>query len=86
MQPLAEPAEMEELRGMIENYVRYTNSENGKRILAYWDIFSAKFIRVIPKAYLKINDRIDKLQQSGMARGDAEMAAFEESKMAGTGK
>ena len=86
MQPLAEPAEMEELRGMIENYVRYTNSANGKRILAYWDIFSAKFIRVIPKAYLKINDRIDKLQQSGMARGDAEMAAFEESKMAGTGK
>lgn len=86
MQALAEPAEKEELRKMIEKHVYYTNSGNGKRILAHWDIFSAKFIRVIPKAYLKINDRIDKLQQSGMARFDAEMAAFEESKMAGTGK
>lgn len=86
MQQLAEPADLEELRGMIQKYVDYTNSVNGKRILAHWEIFSAKFVRVIPKAYLKINDRINKLQQSGMAKVDAEMAAFEESKMAGAGK
>lgn len=86
MQQLAEPADLEELRGMIQEYVGYTNSVNGKRILAHWEIFSAKFVRVIPKAYLKINDRINKLQQSGMAKFDAEMAAFEESKMAGAGK
>lgn len=86
MQPLAEPAEREELRKMLEKHVQYTNSANGKRILAFWEIFSEKFVRVIPKAYLKINDRIDKLEKSGMARFDAEMAAFEESKMAGTEK
>ena len=86
MQPMGEPAEIEELRSMIEKYVRYTNSANGKRILAHWNIFAAKFVRVIPKAYLQINERINKLQKSGMARFDAEMAAFEESKMAGTGK
>lgn len=86
MQPMGEPAEIDELRHMIEKYVHYTNSANGKRILAHWDIFSAKFVRVIPKAYLQINERIDKLQKGGMARFDAEMAAFEESKLAGTGK
>ncbi|WP_084243906.1 glutamate synthase large subunit [Planomicrobium okeanokoites] len=81
LQPLAEPQEIEELREMIDRHFRYTGSLNAKRILEHWEIFSAKFIRVIPKAYLQINDRISKLQNSGMTKFDAEMAAFEESKM-----
>ena len=81
LQPLAEPQEIEELRKMIDSHFHYTGSLNAKRILEHWEIFSAKFIRVIPKAYLQINDRISKLQNSGMTKFDAEMAAFEESKM-----
>jgi glutamate synthase (NADPH/NADH) large chain len=86
MQPLADPSEIAELKEMVENHVRYTGSLNAKRVLDHWDIISAKFIRVIPKAYLKINERISKLQDSGMGKFDAEMAAFEESKMASAGK
>ena len=86
MQPLADPVEIAELKEMVENHVRYTGSLNGKRVLDHWEILSAKFVRVIPKAYLKINERISKLQESGMAKFDAEMAAFEESKMASAGK
>ncbi|RAZ69242.1 glutamate synthase large subunit [Planococcus maitriensis] len=86
MQPLADPVEIAELKEMVENHVRYTGSLNGKRVLDHWEILSAKFVRVIPKAYLKINERISKLQDSGMAKFDAEMAAFEESKMASAGK
>ncbi|MGK7376808.1 glutamate synthase large subunit [Planococcus sp. 1R117A] len=86
LQPMADPAEIEELREMITKHVDYTKSKNGKRLLANWDIYSAKFVRVIPKAYLKINERISNLQNSGMSKFDAEMAAFEESKMAGAGK
>ncbi|MGX7594646.1 glutamate synthase large subunit [Planococcus plakortidis] len=86
MQPLADPVEIAELKEMIENHVRYTGSLNGKRVLDHWEILSAKFVRVIPKAYLKINERISKLQDSGMAKFDAEMSAFEESKMASAGK
>ncbi len=81
LQPLAEPQEIKELRKMIEQHSKYTGSANAKRILEHWEIFSAKFVRVIPKAYLKINDRISKLQAGGMTKFDAEMAAFEESKM-----
>lgn len=86
MQPLADLVEIAELKEMVENHVRYTGSLNGKRVLDHWEILSAKFVRVIPKAYLKINERISKLQDSGMAKFDAEMAAFEESKMASAGK
>lgn len=81
LQPLAEPQEIEHLRSMIESHHSYTGSLNAKRILEHWGIFSGKFVRVIPKAYLKINDRISNLQNSGMTKFDAEMAAFEESKM-----
>ncbi|MFP3324401.1 glutamate synthase large subunit [Planococcus sp. SIMBA_160] len=86
MQPLADPVEIAELKELIEKHVRYTGSLNGKRVLTHWEILSAKFVRVIPKAYLKINERISKLQDGGMAKFDAEMAAFEESKMANAGK
>ncbi|HSI66321.1 MAG TPA: glutamate synthase large subunit [Planococcus sp. (in: firmicutes)] len=86
LQALAEPADLQELKSMIEKHVQYTNSANGKRILTHWEIYSAKFVRVIPKAYLKINERISKLQESGMEKSEAQMAAFEESKLAGAGK
>lgn len=86
MQPLADPVEIAELKELIEKHVHYTGSLNGKRVLTHWEILSAKFVRVIPKAYLKINERISKLQDGGMAKFDAEMAAFEESKMANAGK
>ncbi|MGI2328045.1 glutamate synthase large subunit [Planococcus sp. YIM B11945] len=86
LQELAEPAEIEDLRLMLEKHEAYTGSANAKRLLAHWDIFASKFIRVIPKAYLKINERISQLQSGGMSKFDAEMAAFEESKMAGAGK
>ncbi|WP_195914052.1 glutamate synthase large subunit [Planomicrobium sp. YIM 101495] len=86
VQPLAELTEIEELKEMIQKYVDYTGSRNGQRILAHWEIFSGKFVRVIPKAYLQINSRINALQEGGMAKAAAEMAAFEESKMANAGK
>ncbi|ANU09761.1 glutamate synthase large subunit [Planococcus antarcticus DSM 14505] len=86
LQPLADPAEIEELREMVQKHVHYTSSAKGTRLLANWDIYTAKFVRVIPKAYLQINERINKLQNSGMAKSEAEMAAFEESKMASAGK
>ncbi|TAA73483.1 glutamate synthase large subunit [Planococcus salinarum] len=81
LQPMADPHEIEELRSMIKSHYSYTGSLNAQRILEHWDIFSGKFVRVIPKAYLQINERIDKLLDSGMTKSDAEMAAFEESKM-----
>ncbi len=38
----------------------------------------SKFVRVIPKSYLKMRERISELENSGLEKFDAEMAAFEE--------
>ncbi|MBH9966923.1 glutamate synthase large subunit [[Bacillus] enclensis] len=79
LQPLFDPEETKEVYDLIQNYVDYTNSANGKKILANWDAYVSKFVRVIPKSYLKMKERISELEDSGLEKFDAEMTAFEES-------
>lgn len=79
IQPIENPEELKDVYNMIEQHVAYTNSGHGKRILTYWEKYSSQFVRVIPKSYLKINDRIKALQDSGLTKFDAQMTAFDES-------
>ncbi|MGR3763223.1 glutamate synthase large subunit [Rossellomorea sp. NS-SX7] len=79
LQPLFDPEETKEVYDLIQNYVNYTNSANGKKILANWDAYVSKFVRVIPKSYLKMKERISELEDSGLEKYEAEMTAFEES-------
>jgi len=46
-----EPADQEELRGMIENHVKYTGSTRGKYILDNWKACLPYFIKVFPMDY-----------------------------------
>ncbi|PPA69271.1 glutamate synthase large subunit [Jeotgalibacillus proteolyticus] len=80
IEPIENSVELNEVYQMIEKHVAYTNSQHGKRILTYWDKYAPLFVRVIPKSYLKINDRIKTLQDGGLSKFEAEMTAFEESK------
>ncbi|KIL53023.1 glutamate synthase large subunit [Jeotgalibacillus campisalis] len=79
IEPLDNKEELDDVYKMIEKHVNYTNSAHGKRILTYWEKYSPQFVRVIPKSYLKINNRITELRESGLSKFDAEMTAFEES-------
>lgn len=54
LDPMDDPSECEEVKGMIENYVRYTGSKEAKRLLENWDDAKAKFIKVIPIDYKRI--------------------------------
>ncbi|WP_064094002.1 glutamate synthase large subunit [Rossellomorea aquimaris] len=78
IQPLFDPEETKEVYDMIQQYVEYTQSANGKKILSNWDAYLSKFVRVIPKSYLKMRERISELENSGLEKFDAEMKAFEE--------
>lgn len=80
VQPIEDEEELNSVYAMIEKHVEYTNSGLGKRILNYWEKYSSQFVRVIPKSYLTINNRIKVLQESGLTVFDAQMTAFEESK------
>ncbi|MBP1949072.1 glutamate synthase large subunit [Virgibacillus litoralis] len=78
--PLTNQSEINDIREMIERHILYTGSKHAKRILAYWEIYAGRFVRVIPKSYIKIQNRIQELKNSGLTKFDAEMKAFEESK------
>jgi len=79
IQPIENKEELHDVYTMIERHVDYTNSGHAKRILTYWEKYSSQFVRVIPKSYLKINDRIKALEETGLTKFDAQMTAFEES-------
>ncbi len=48
-----------ELKGLIENHVRYTNSKLGKRILTDWEDYLSKFVKVMPIEYKAALKRIE---------------------------
>ncbi|MNG24630.1 Glutamate synthase [NADPH] large chain [compost metagenome] len=51
-------------------------------MLDSWEEMSRKFIRIIPKDYLEMQERIKYLQETGVSRHKAALLAFEESKKA----
>jgi len=46
LETVEDPAEAEELRGYIEDHVKYTDSAVGKRVLADWDNSLKQFVKV----------------------------------------
>ena len=42
------------VKRMLENHVAYTNSSQGKRILAQWQEIIPKFVKVMPAAYAEV--------------------------------
>ncbi len=44
----------DEIRGLIENYVKYTGSKEANDILEDWESAKAKFIKVMPRDYKRV--------------------------------
>ena len=51
LEAVTEPADVAELRALVEEHGRVTGSSRAKRILATWDVQLAKFIKVMPRDY-----------------------------------
>ena len=66
------------LRSLIEEHIRYTGSPLAKKIIADFDGYLPKFKKVIPIAYKKMTGLIAKYRACGMETEEAQTAAFEE--------
>jgi glutamate synthase (NADPH/NADH) large chain len=44
------------VRRLIENHRGYTGSARAAQILADWDVYSSRFIKVMPHAYAQVLD------------------------------
>ncbi|ATW28798.1 glutamate synthase subunit alpha [Candidatus Formimonas warabiya] len=55
-----EPLTQEDLRfvkNLVENHVRFTNSQKGKKILDHWQAYMGKFVRIISPQYREITEK-----------------------------
>jgi len=78
LEKVEDPEEITDLKGMIERHARYTGSQKASKILADWDQYLPKFVKVMPKDYQRIITAIKRFKASGLSDEEALMAAFEE--------
>ncbi|MCB0084383.1 MAG: hypothetical protein KDE47_25760, partial [Caldilineaceae bacterium] len=74
---LTDADEVAEVKQMIEKHAEYTNSAVAKQVLADWDGYIGKFVKVIPKDYKRMLEAFARVQAEGLSGDDAAMAAFE---------
>jgi glutamate synthase (ferredoxin) len=67
-----------ELKRLLERHAELTRSLRARDILARWEAFAPKFIKVLPKDYARVLTALKKVKESGLAGEEAVMAAFEE--------
>ncbi len=78
LEPLTKPAEIAEVRALIEKHGKLTGSDRAWAILAGWSTYESKFVRVLPKDYQRMLACIERAQGQGFTGEEAVMAAFEE--------
>ena len=68
--------DVQELKGMIQEHVAYTNSEVGKKILDNFKEYLPKFKKIIPEDYEKMMSTIIQMEEKGLSREKAMIEAF----------
>ncbi|HPU56545.1 MAG TPA: glutamate synthase subunit alpha, partial [Verrucomicrobiota bacterium] len=77
LKKLEEPDEVEMIWKMIQRHQTYTRSERAAKILASWDAFVPKFVKVLPNDYARVLEQLKKVEEQGLSGDEAIMAAFE---------
>ena len=75
---VTKPAELAELRALIEKHAQLTGSARAQQVLAAWETTAAQFVKVMPKDYQRMLACIERAQGQGLTGDEAIMAAFEE--------
>ncbi|PAD66788.1 glutamate synthase large subunit [Bacillus sp. 7586-K] len=78
LESIVEEKEIQSLEDMIQNHFDYTGSKKAEYILDNWNEVLPKFVKVIPKDYKRMMERIEEQLQAGLSDEDAIMSAFEE--------
>ena len=62
---------------MIQRHADYTRSQRAFKILASWEKYVPKFVKVMPKDYKRMLQAMKKMEEAGLSGEQAVMAAFE---------
>ncbi len=75
---LESPAEIAEVRALVEKHLAYTKSERARQLLGRWDQVFPSFVKVLPNDYKRMLACIERAHGQGLTGDEAVMAAFEE--------
>ncbi len=75
---LEDPEEIAGVKEMIQRHLLYTRSKRAKKVLDGWDEMLVKFVKVIPKDYMRMIQAINRAKQMGLSGDEAIMVAFQE--------
>jgi len=78
LERLESPAEIAELRRLVEAHLEHTSSEKARKVLGAWDAYLPRFVKVIPRDYKRMLDAISRAEEQGLVGDEAIMVAFEE--------
>ncbi|WP_029322331.1 glutamate synthase large subunit [Butyrivibrio sp. AE3004] len=75
---LTEKYDIAELKAILEDYVKETDSEYGKEILDNFESFIPDFKKIVPNDYQKMLTAIGKYEEQGISHDNAVLEAFKE--------
>ncbi|MBI5383896.1 MAG: glutamate synthase large subunit [Verrucomicrobia bacterium] len=78
LEKLTDPEETEAVRKLIHNHAHHTKSQLAFKVLALWEQYVPKFVKVLPKDYARVLNCLQKVKEQGLSGDEAIMAAFEE--------
>ena len=78
VEKLEEAGEIAAVRTLVQRHLDHTGSERARSILAAWDSFVPRFVKVMPKDYKRMLACLDRAKAQGLTGDEAVMAAFEE--------
>ncbi|HEX7653013.1 MAG TPA: glutamate synthase large subunit [Verrucomicrobiae bacterium] len=78
LEKLSDANEIEELWKLIQRHQTYTQSDKAAKVLADWQNYIPKFVKVLPQDYARVLASLKRVQSQGLSGDDAIMAAFEE--------
>ena len=68
LEPVSDPDDVAELRGLVENHCRETGSARARAVLEDWDQTLPKFVKVMPVDYRRALERLAAERQAGPER------------------
>jgi glutamate synthase (ferredoxin) len=77
LEKLTDADEIENVWKMIQRHQAYTKSERAAKVLANWKGMVNRFVKVLPKDYKRVLEKLKEAEQQGLSGEAAINAAFE---------
>ena len=78
LEEVNEKYDIQELKGILEDYVKETCSELGKEVLDQFDEYLPHFKKIVPHDYQKVISAIGRFEEQGISHENAVLEAFGE--------